>query len=112
MNFFELNGARFGNGSVIAVKDVDIRNIIHSMKKALIFCITLCTLCACTPVLTNASDSDHVTYINTADTSIESLAKEASVYCQRYGKKAVYRERQELVAVIFDCKLADSESKK
>jgi hypothetical protein len=58
MNFFELNGVGFGNGSVIAVKDVDIRNIIHSMKKE------------------------------------------------------VYRERQELVVVIFDCKLPASEPRK
>jgi hypothetical protein len=58
MNFFELNGVGFGNGSVIAVKDVDIRNIIHSMKKE------------------------------------------------------VYRERQELVVVIFDCKLPASEPTK
>ena len=66
------------------------------------FCIFLLTACAA--VYTDASDSNHVTFLNTSGDSIEQLTQKAAVYCAQYGKVATFRSSDTQLVVVFDCK--------
>jgi putative hemolysin len=62
------------------------------------------SLSACAAVYTNASDSSHVTFINSDGESIASLTTKARAYCAQYGKTASFRESDTQLVTIFDCK--------
>ncbi len=66
--------------------------------------VTMIGLTACAAVFTDASDSNHVTFINSADESLAQLTEKANSYCQQYGKKAVYRKGDNLLVAVFDCR--------
>ena len=66
--------------------------------------VTMIGLTACAAVFTDASDSNHVTFINSADESLSQLTEKANSYCQQYGKKAVYRKGDNLLVTVFDCR--------
>ncbi len=66
--------------------------------------VTMIGLTACAAVFTDASDSNHVTFINSADESLSQLTEKANSYCQQYGKKAVYRKGGNLLVAVFDCR--------
>jgi TRAP-type uncharacterized transport system substrate-binding protein len=66
--------------------------------------VTMIGLTACAAVFTDASDSNHVTFINSADESLSQLTEKANSYCQQYGKKAVYRKGDNLLVAVFDCR--------
>ena len=66
--------------------------------------VTMIGLTACAAVFTDASDSNHVTFINSADESLTQLTEKANAYCQQYGKKAVYRKGDNLLVAVFDCR--------
>jgi hypothetical protein len=59
---------------------------------------------SCAAVFTDASDADHVTFLNSADESLTQLTQKANSYCQQYGKKAVYRKSDTLLVAVFDCR--------
>jgi hypothetical protein len=61
-------------------------------------------LSACAAVYTDASDSNHVTFLNSSGESIEQLTKKAIAYCQQYGKVASFRSSDTQLVVVFDCK--------
>ena len=63
-------------------------------------------LTACAAVYTDASDANHVTFLNSSGESIEQLTQKAKVYCQQYGKTAVFRSSDTQMVVVFDCKNA------
>jgi hypothetical protein len=65
---------------------------------------TLITLQGCAAVFTDASDANHVTFLNSADESLPQLTEKANAYCQQYGKKAVYRKGDNLLIAVFDCR--------
>ncbi len=67
-----------------------------------LFCLTL--LSACAAVYTDASDSNHVTFLNSSGESIEQLTQKASNYCAQYGKTAAFRNSDTQLVVVFDCK--------
>ena len=62
------------------------------------------TLQGCAAVFTDASDANHVTFLNSADESLPQLTEQANAYCQQYGKKAVYRKGDNLLVAVFDCR--------
>jgi len=74
-----------------------------------IFCLAL--LSACAAVYTDASDANHVTFLNSSGESIGQLTQKASNYCAQYGKIASFRNSDTPLVTIFDCKLPQSKSK-
>jgi len=72
------------------------------------FCIlnvcSIAMLSACAAVYTDASDSNHVTFLNSSGESIEQLTQKASAYCEQYGKVASFRSSDTQLLAVFDCK--------
>ena len=60
-------------------------------------------LSACATVYTDASDSNHVTFLNSDGESIASLMPKASAYCAQYGKTASFRKSDTQLVAVFDC---------
>jgi putative hemolysin len=60
-------------------------------------------LSACAAVYTDASDSNHVTFLNSDGESIASLTPKANAYCAQYGKTAVFRKSDTQLVAVFDC---------
>lgn len=60
-------------------------------------------LSACAAVYTDASDSNHVTFLNSDGESIASLTPKASAYCAQYGKTASFRKSDTQLVSVFDC---------
>ena len=67
-----------------------------------IACLSL--LGACAAVYTDASDSNHVTFLNSSGESIEQLTQKANAYCEQYGKTASFRSSDTQLVAVFDCK--------
>jgi putative hemolysin len=61
-------------------------------------------LSACAAVYTDASDSNHVTFLNSSGESIEQLTNKANSYCAQYGKTASFRSSDTQLVTVFDCK--------
>ena len=61
-------------------------------------------LSACAAVYTDASDSNHVTFLNSSGESIEQLTKKANAYCAQYGRTALFRGSDTQLVTVFDCK--------
>ena len=74
-----------------------------------LFCLTL--LSACAAVYTDASDSNHVTFLNSSGESIEQLTQKASNYCAQYGKIATFRNSDTQLVAVFDCRAPQIKSK-
>ena len=74
-----------------------------------LFCLTL--LSACAAVYTDASDSNHVTFLNSSGESIEQLTQKASNYCAQYGKIAAFRNSDTQLVAVFDCRAPQIKSK-
>jgi len=62
-------------------------------------------LVGCAAVLTDASNANQVTYINSNGESIEQLTVNANAYCAQYGKTASYRNSNTQFVVVFDCNM-------
>lgn len=78
---------------------------MNARVKSLIAC-TSCTLllCSCAAVYTDASDSNHVTFLNSSGESMQQLTNKANAYCQQYGKVASFKSSDTQLVVVFDCK--------
>ena len=74
-----------------------------------LFCLTL--LSACAAVYTDASDPNHVTFLNSSGESIEQLTQKASNYCAQYGKTATFRNSDTQLVAVFDCRSPQIKSK-
>ena len=61
------------------------------------------SLSACAAVYTDASDSNHVTFLNSDSESIASLTSKANAYCAQYGKTASFRKGDTQLVAVFDC---------
>jgi hypothetical protein len=59
----------------------------------------------CAAVFTDASDANHVTYLNSNGESIEQLTINANAYCAQYGKTASYRSSDTQFVAVFDCNM-------
>lgn len=76
------------------------------MKKYLSILLCSSSLVACAAVYTDASDANHVTFLNSSDESIADLNKKASAYCDQHGKVASFRKSDSEMIAVFDCRLA------
>lgn len=65
-------------------------------------------LSACAAVYTDASDSNHVTFLVSDGESISSLTPKANTYCAQYGKKASFRKSNTQLLAVFDCQWPQS----
>lgn len=63
------------------------------------------TLTSCAAVYTDASDANHVTFLNSSGESIDQLTQKAMNYCAQYGKVAVFRSSDTQLVAVFDCKV-------
>lgn len=63
------------------------------------------SLISCAAVYTDASDANHVTYINSRGETIEQLTSNANSYCAQFGKIASFRSSDSQFLVVFDCKM-------
>ena len=73
-------------------------------KSCILSTFSIAMLSACAAVYTDASDSNHVTFLNSNGESIEQLTQKASAYCAQYGKLAVFRISDTQLVAVFDCK--------
>jgi hypothetical protein len=67
--------------------------------------LSILTLASCAAVYTDASDANHVTFLNSSGESIEQLTQKAAAYCAQYGKVASFRSSDAQLVVVFDCKI-------
>ncbi len=74
------------------------------MKSSILSICGVSILSACAAVYTDASDSNHVTFLNSSGESIEQLTQKASAYCAQYGKVASYKSSDSQLVAVFDCK--------
>ncbi|QWD85289.1 hypothetical protein AOC19_09095 [Polynucleobacter asymbioticus] len=65
--------------------------------------LSIVGLSACAAVYTDASDSNHVTFLNSDGESIASLTSKANAYCAQYGKTASFRKSDTQLVTVFDC---------
>jgi hypothetical protein len=71
----------------------------------------LALLSACAAVFTDASDANHVTFLNSSGESIGQLTQKASDYCAQYGKIASFRNSNTQLVAVFDCNFPQIKSK-
>ncbi len=81
------------------------------MKTYILGLFYLALLSACAAVYTDASDANHVTFLNSSGESIGQLTQKASDYCAQYGKIASFRNSDTQLVAVFDCKLPQGKSK-
>ncbi|MFM2029400.1 MAG: hypothetical protein RL517_591 [Pseudomonadota bacterium] len=74
------------------------------LKNFMLSVSSIFILSACAAVYTDASDSNHVTFLNSSGESIEQLTKKANAYCAQYGKAASFRSSDTQLVAVFDCK--------
>ncbi len=65
--------------------------------------LSILGLSACAAVYTDASDANHVTFLNSDGESIASLSQKANAYCAQYGKTASFRKSDTQLVAVFDC---------
>ena len=68
-----------------------------------ILLLSVLSLSACAAVYTDASDSNHVTFLISDGESIASLTPKANAYCAQYGKTASFRKSDTQLVAVFDC---------
>ena len=74
------------------------------MKSSVLAICFSSILSACAAVYTDASDSNHVTFLNSSGESVEQLTQKASAYCAQYGKVASFKSSDTQLVAVFDCK--------
>lgn len=72
------------------------------MKVISLLAVSL-ALTACAAVYTDASDANHVTFLNTSGESLEQLTQKANAYCAQYGKTAMYKNSDSSLVTVFNC---------
>ena len=75
------------------------------MKSSILSICCMAMLGACAAVYTDASDSNHVTFLNSSGESIEQLTQKANTYCAQFGKVAKFRSSDTQLVAVFDCKV-------
>lgn len=63
-------------------------------------------LSGCAAVYTDASDSNHVTFLNSSGESVEQLTQKANAYCAQYGKTASFKKEDSALIAVFNCNVA------
>jgi len=78
---------------------------MHTYLQKLFSTLSILMLASCAAVYTDASDANHVTFLNSSGESIEQLTQKAAAYCAQYGKVASFRSSDAQLVVVFDCKI-------
>jgi putative hemolysin len=73
--------------------------------------LSVLSLSACAAVYTDASDSNHVTFLISDGESVASLTPKANAYCAQYGKTASFRKSDTQLVAVFDCNWPQSGSR-
>lgn len=60
-------------------------------------------LMGCAAVYTDASDANHVTFLNSSGESIDQLTQKANAYCAQYGKTASFKNTDSSLVAVFNC---------
>jgi len=68
-----------------------------------ILLLSILGLSGCAAVYTDASDANHVTFLNSDGESFASLMQKANSYCAQYGKTASFRKSDTQLVAVFDC---------
>jgi TRAP-type uncharacterized transport system substrate-binding protein len=76
------------------------------VKAYLLLVLLSITLLGCAAVYTDASDANHVTFLNSSGESIEQLTQKANAYCAQYGKTASFKNSDSPLVAVFNCNLA------
>lgn len=76
------------------------------IKYSILSICCMSMLAACAAVYTDASDANHVTFLNSSGESIEQVTQKAGAYCAQYGKVASFRSSDTQLIFVFDCKTA------
>ena len=76
------------------------------MKTYLLLGLLGITLLGCAAVYTDASDANHVTFLNSSGESIEQLTQKANAYCAQYGKTASFKNSDSSLVAVFNCNSA------
>ena len=77
---------------------------MNILLKIFMLSVSILMLSACAAVYTDASDSNHVTFLNSSAESIEQLTSKANAYCAQYGKTASFKSSDTQLITVFDCK--------
>jgi putative hemolysin len=73
------------------------------MKAYCLLAMTSFVLMSCAAVYTDASDANHVTFLNSSGESIEQLTQKANAYCAQYGKTASFKKDDSSLVAVFNC---------
>ena len=63
-------------------------------------------LVGCAAVYTDASDANHVTFLNSSGESLHQLTQKANAYCAQYGKTASFKKNDSSLVAVFNCNTA------
>ncbi len=87
----------------LSVTKLFIKQGITMKRTMLISLLVMMGLSACAAVVTDVSDSNHVTFLISDGESISSVTQKANAYCAQYGKIAKYRMSETQLVAVFDC---------
>jgi putative hemolysin len=73
------------------------------VKKYYLVAFSSFVLMSCAAVYTDASDANHVTFLNSDGESIEQLTQKANAYCAQYGKTASFKKDDSSLVAVFNC---------
>jgi putative hemolysin len=76
------------------------------VKRLFVLFIIGMTLIGCAAVYTDASDENHVTFLNSSDESMAQLTQKANAYCAQYGKTASFKKDDSSLVAVFNCNAA------
>lgn len=76
---------------------------MHMSRLAQLLFLGTFFLSGCAAVYTDASDANHVTFLNSDGDSMQSLTQKANDYCAQYGKTASFRKSDTQLVAVFDC---------
>ena len=63
-------------------------------------------LVGCAAVYTDASDANHVTFLNSSGESLDQLTQKENAYCAQYGKTASFKNNDSSLVAVFNCNTA------
>jgi putative hemolysin len=76
------------------------------VKRLFVLFIIGIALIGCAAVYTDASDANHVTFLNSSDESMAQLTQKANAYCAQYGKTASFKKDDSSLVAVFNCNAA------
>ncbi len=72
-------------------------------RSAFTFLMGVLVLSGCAAIYTDASDANHVTFLNSSGETLGQLTQKANAYCAQYGKTASLKKEDSTLLVVFNC---------